>query len=143
MENVSPTESFDLRSEVSQNFKFDGKINCKNIHITDAHWFTLENLMSCDEQKEIQIEDSNFTKTDLRTFLKKWKAGKFPKLKKVQLGTTLSPFDVIKGFAKREDKCVNNWRCWIIAIKGHGDSYGRVYSGGNNPKYFHMTVHND
>ncbi|CAL2028358.1 unnamed protein product [Caenorhabditis brenneri] len=140
LKNVSATERFSSRMKTSKTFVFDGKIHAKDIEIQNGHWFTLRNLLMCTESELIQVKGSGYTKEEYRTVLSEWKAEKFPKLKKLKLGTIASLWDVTEGFETREGGC---GKCHpyntIVTIKGHGDSHCCVQTIPG--KGFHFMIH--
>ncbi|CAL2028344.1 unnamed protein product [Caenorhabditis brenneri] len=146
LKNVSASKKLYSKSKLSRNFKFNGSIRAKIIKIRNAHWFTLKNLLTSNENEEISVDGSNLKTEDLRKFLREWKSGKFPKLKKVELETKvscMSYLDVTSGLEKRKDKCdYSSRRRPVIAIKGQGDVYGIVDPDENFGGYFRMSVHN-
>ncbi|EGT35171.1 hypothetical protein CAEBREN_06179 [Caenorhabditis brenneri] len=139
LRNVSVTGEFPSQLTLSRNFRFNEKIRAKNIQIRFGHWFTLQNLLKCNENETIHVRGSKFTAQELRTFLKEWQSYKFPKLENVSLTTEESAFDVTKYFEIRKDKSNNTSGRQVQVIRGPGDSYGAVYS---IEGFFQMSVHN-
>ncbi|CAL2028352.1 unnamed protein product [Caenorhabditis brenneri] len=109
LKNVSAIECFVSYFDLPQNFEYDGNILAKRVRICTGNWFKLHNLLMSTENESIFAYGTNYTKKDVQTFLKEWKAGKFPKLKELILGT--------------------EYRNDAVKIKGRGNNYGRVHSG--------------
>ncbi|CAL2028342.1 unnamed protein product [Caenorhabditis brenneri] len=142
LENVSSTENLSSLMELSHDFKFNGKIRSKNLDIENGHWFSLKNILES-ENEVIYVNGSNYTKEELKTFLKEWKAGKLPKLKEVVLATRMSAWDVIEGYERWEGRCreCENWPRNVITIKGHGDCHGGVHTSEDDG--FHFSIHDN
>ncbi|CAL2028363.1 unnamed protein product [Caenorhabditis brenneri] len=143
LNNVSAQEEFFSHWESTQNFKFKGKIRAKRIVIWNGRWFTLQALLRSTENEEISVDGRNFNRDPLRRFLRKWKSGRFPILKEVDLATRVSYKDATKGLLKRWDKCEDTFGRQVVAFRGHGDSYGTVYPDESGQGFFRMLFHND
>lgn len=133
LENVSVTGTFRSSTEASEKFKFTGKIQAESISIKNAHWFTVENLMSSVGYKEITILGSKFTHEQVKSFLQSWKSGNFPNLQKVEIETDMPDCSVVlRGFKKRP-------QFGSRSIFGHGTAYG-VVTKRSNRNVFEMRV---
>ncbi|EGT35255.1 hypothetical protein CAEBREN_13675 [Caenorhabditis brenneri] len=145
LENVSSIESFFSNLNLSWDFEYYGAIGAKNIFIENGDWFTIQNLLMSTESEVIHVNGSCYSEEELRTFLREWKSGKLPKLKKVKLGIHdkwMNYLDVTRGFDRRIDKCdYSSQNRPVVAIKGQGDFYGIVNPNENRNGWFHMSVY--
>ncbi|EGT32680.1 hypothetical protein CAEBREN_02475 [Caenorhabditis brenneri] len=114
LQNVSATENF---------FQIQRIDSCEKRR-------NFRNLLTSDDNEEIYVDGSNSKTEDLKRFLKEWKSGKFPKLKKVALETKvtcMNYLDVTNGSKRMRDKCDYSYRRReMVAIKGQGNLYGIV-----------------
>ncbi|EGT35200.1 hypothetical protein CAEBREN_25362 [Caenorhabditis brenneri] len=143
LRNVSATEKFSSYLKLSWNFKFKETIRAKNIEIRLGHWFTIENLLMSNESEVIHVSGSDYTKKELRWFLKKWREGKLPKLKEVILATKVSCWDALEGCERWEGACrkCDGWPGSVVIIKGHGDSHGCFHASDRNS--YRMLIHDN
>ncbi|CAL2048246.1 unnamed protein product [Caenorhabditis brenneri] len=111
LQNVSATENF---------FQIQRIDSCEKRR-------NLQNLLTSNDNEEIYVDGSNSKTEDLKRFLKEWKSGKLPKLKKVALETKVTCvnyLDVTNGSERKRDKYdYSSWRRPVVTIKGQGDVY--------------------
>ncbi|PIC54942.1 hypothetical protein B9Z55_000423 [Caenorhabditis nigoni] len=76
LRNKGAADYYKLRDNVSDNFRFDGKLGPgEELSIdSNGHWVTLDNLMNFDFIR-IEVKESRISVSDLHSFLKHWRSG--------------------------------------------------------------------
>ncbi|CAL2048809.1 unnamed protein product [Caenorhabditis brenneri] len=124
MENVTADFSFEIKEamRVNEGFKFDGKIKARSVAVIGS-WFTLQHLLNTD-YNHISVKSRAFTNEDMRTFLKLWVAGEFPRLSRCWFGEieNLNIPDILAGFIFRKDH-----RDEGKSIKGKNGAYAKFH----------------
>ncbi|CAL2050977.1 unnamed protein product [Caenorhabditis brenneri] len=142
LRNLSATDQFDAHSETKRNFKFSGMIQAKSISIENGHWFTQRHLMNSVNYKEILMSEKKFSKAILIRFLEKWVAGKYPKLKKLRVGTFMKDsLSFLRHFEFYSRPIRGIQRHRIYTFKGPGQKYAVAMS--LRPNRLEITIGED
>ncbi|CAL2028336.1 unnamed protein product [Caenorhabditis brenneri] len=128
LENIAVNGAFRGHCKTSDKFQFNRKINAKSIRISKAHWFTAEQLFNSKDYTSIWINDSKFTKNEVQTFLRLWKAGEFPELNFFSIDTYMEdPFDALEGFERYHQQRPEDPKGdYYPSIQGFGQNFGRI-----------------
>ncbi|CAL2028338.1 unnamed protein product [Caenorhabditis brenneri] len=136
LENIAVNGAFRGYCKTSDNFQFNKTINAKSISIRYGHWFKIENLLSCKRNDYISVDGSKFTKNEVQTFLRQWKAKEFPELKSLNIDTRMrAPSAAIQGF-RRHTEVFRSPDGILVRlsgtyIKGYGQVYGSINERGS------------